>query len=229
MMEAHIQIADEIVGETLTPAERAPVLCEIVRKAESLQVRAVAVLFSDGVYKEKHGSWSAFCRAEFGWDDSYASRMCAAARMVLEGTPITTEAQARVLAKVDPDDRDEILEKAREESGGSEPTAAKIGEVIAGRAAPATGATGMLDDQRKVDEIVSALRSVLTMAKDLDPRGAGRWLNMPHFVADLKNAANALKHARPHGACDGGTHDAHCLCGGSGWLPKAVLERPKGE
>lgn len=228
-MEAHIQIADAIIGESLTPAERTPVLCEIVRKAESLQVRAVAVLFADGVYKEKHGSWSAFCRSEFGWDDSYASRMCTAARMVLQGTPITTEAQARVLSKADPDEREEILEKAREESGGSEPTAAKIGEVIASRSSSGEDDTDMLDDQRQIDEIVSALRAVLNMAKGLDPRGAGRWLNMPHFVADLKNAANALKHARPHGPCDGGKHDSHCLCGGSGWLPRAVLERPKGE
>jgi hypothetical protein len=229
-MSNHIQIADEIVGESLAPAERTPVLCEIVRKAESLQVRAVAVLYADGLFRETHGSWSAFCKSEFGWDDSYASRMASAARMILEGTSITTEAQARVLSKVDPDEREEVLEKAREKSGGSEPSASVISEVISSSKSDAVD-TDMLDDQRQVDEVIAALRAALNMAKALDPRGPGRWLNMPHFVSDLKNAANALKHARPHGPCDDGDgkHDKHCLCGGSGWLPKHVLERPKGE
>lgn len=226
-------IADEIVGSGLSPTERLPVLCEIVRKTESLQVRAIAVLLADKEYENSHGNWTSFCRSEFGWDDSYASRMRKAASMVLEGSSITTEAQARVLSKVDPEMREDILEKAREKSSGAEPSASMIASVIASsdddeESGDSESKSRMLTDQKEIDEIVAAMRDVLRKIKDLPKTGSGRWINMPHLVTDLKNAANALKHGRPHGPCDEwGPHDDKCLCGGSGWLPKHVLERPK--
>lgn len=222
-------IADEIVGSGLSPTERLPVLCEIVRKTESLQVRAIAVLLADGEYETSHGNWTSFCRSEFGWDDSYASRMRKAASMVLDGSTITTEAQARVLSKVDPERREEILEKAREKSAGAEPSASVIASVIADDDDDSEADDSrMLTDQKEIDAIISAMRDVLKKIKELPKNGSGRWINMPHIVADLKNAANALKHGRPHGPCDEwGGHGEKCLCGGTGWLPKHVLERPK--
>jgi hypothetical protein len=225
----HMTIAEEIVGGDLTPKERLPVLCEIVRKTESLQVRAISVLLADEEYVQTHGNWTSFCRAEFGWDDSYASRMKKAASMVLDGSTITTEAQARVLSKIDPDKREEILEKAREKTAGSEPSASVIASVIAeSDEEDAPHNSRMLTDQKEIDAVIAAMRDVLRKIKDLPKNGSGRWINMPHLVADLKNAANALKHGRPHGECDEwGKHDENCLCGGTGWLPKHVLERPK--
>ena len=227
----HIALADEIVGTSLTPSERLPVLCEIVRKTESLQVRAIAVLIADNQFEQTHGNWSAFCRSEFGWDDSYASRMRKAASMVLAGSTITTEAQARILSKIDPEQREQILERAREKVDG-EPSASVIASVIAeeGDDDESPHATRMLNDQKEIDAVIVAMRDVLRRIKDLPKNGSGRWINMPHLIADLKNAANALKHGRPHGPCDEWSkHDENCLCGGSGWLPKHVLERPKSE
>lgn len=221
-------IATEVVGTEMTAEQRLPVLCEIVRKTEQLQVRAIAVLFADGEFAKTHGSWTNFCRSEFNWDDSYASRMKTAAMMVLGGTTITNESQARALASVSPDKREEVLTKAREKAG-AEPSASQITQVI--RSEQDGGGDlpdGVTDAQDDIDDCISDLRAVLKKIKSLDPDTVGKWINIAHVAADLKSAADALKHARPHGKCDEwGTHGKNCLCGGNGWLPKHVLERPK--
>lgn len=224
-------IATEIVGSDMTADERLPVLCEIVRKTEHLQVRALAVLYADGEFEKSHGNWTAFCRAEFGWDDSYASRMRKAAEMVLGGVAITNESQARALAKVEPGRRNEVMEKARERFG-REPSGTQVSVVADSHDAIEAeyADASMRNAQDAVDEVVAMLRAALKAAKALPKDGAGRWINLPHVVTDLKNAAEAMKRARPHGPCDEwGKHDENCLCGGTGWLPKHVLERPKTE
>ena len=213
------------IPSDMTPAQRAPMLCEIIRKTEHLQIRAVAQLLSDGAYE---GSWSSFCKAEFGWDDSYASRMRSAARMFLDGTPITTEAQARVLASVEPEKRTEVIERAREANGGVEPSASDIRHAIGEEDESCD--SSMEADKAEIEAVLADLRSAMKKAKALAIKGAGRWLNHQHLMADIRNAANELKHAAPHGPCDEwGPHNENCLCGGSGWLPKHVLERPKQE
>lgn len=213
------------IPSDMTPSQRTPVLCEIIRKTEHLQIRAVAQLLSDAAYE---GSWSSFCKCEFGWDDSYASRMRSAAKMFLDGTPITTEAQARVLSSVEPEKRAEVIERAREANGGVEPSASDIRAVI-GEDDEEEGST-MAADKAAIESVLADLRSAMKKAKALPIKGAGRWLNQQHLMADIKNAASELKHAAPHGPCDEwGPHNENCLCGGSGWLPKHVLERPKQE
>lgn len=224
-----------LVPSNLTVAERQPILLEIIRKAEHLQIRAVAVLYADAQWKEDKGTWTGFCRSQFGWDDSYASRMKHAAQMVIEGSTITTEAQARALTAVEPSQRSAVLDAAREKSG-REPTASDISReasvsdedgVLSSSTCQAAGVT-MDDAANSIDDLVGRLRTVLRDAKALAKDGAGRWVNLPHLITDLKNAADALKHARPYGDCDeGGEHDANCLCGGTGWLPQHVLERPR--
>lgn len=230
-MSSITTIATEVVGGAMTPEERLPVLCEIVRKTESLQVRAIAVLYADKEYERTHGNWTAFCRMEFGWDDSYASRMKKAAEMVLDGVTITNESQARALATVEPKRRNEVLEKARDKFG-KEPSGSQVSITADAHDAVEEeyAQTSMKNAQDAIDEVVGMLRDALKAAKALRSDSAGRWINLPHLVTDLKNAAEALKRARPHGPCDEwGKHDANCLCGGTGWLPKHVLERPKAE
>lgn len=224
-----IQIAAEIVSPDLSPSDRFVVLIEIVKKTENLQVRAIAVLYADRVW-EVSGNWTKFCRDTFGWDDSYASRMKRASEMILSGSTVTTESQARVLAQIpDAIKREEVLARARE-SVGREPSNGDIADVI--DELQSESGVEQLDalknDQYRIDVVVELLREALREVKRLPTQGAGRWVNTPHIIADLKNAANALKHARPHGDCDeGGEHDVNCLCGGSKWLPQHVLERPR--
>lgn len=223
------KIAVEVIGDEMTVQERLPVLCEIVRKTEHLQVRAVAVLYSDREWENTHDTWTNFCRHEFNWDDSYASRMKKAAEMIIGGTTITNESQARALASVAPDKREEVLTKARDKAG-SEPSATQISAVIKEEQSDGDEPDGMSDAQDEIDNCISDLRAVLKRIKAIDAKRVGRWINMAHLVADLKSAADTLKHARPHAACDEwGKHDENCLCGGNGWLPKHVLERPKTE
>lgn len=225
----HSTMAIDVVGKDLDPSERLPILCEIVRKTEHLQVRAIAILFADESWKPA-GSWSAFCKSEFGWDDSYASRMKKAAQMVLSGVTITNESQARALSSVDPDDRNDVLEKARS-AFGAEPSSSQIQKSIMGID------DGDEDDQKldecesaqdEIDCILNDMRSLLKRIKALPKNGAGKWINMSHVIADMKTAADSIKHGRPHGPCDeDGPHDRNCLCGGLMWLPKNVLDRPK--
>lgn len=219
----------EIDAANYTPDERYPILCEIVKKTEHLQVRALAVLYADRLWIEEHGTWTAFCRSCFGWDDSYASRMKKAAEMVIGGTPVSTEAQARALSSVPAEQRNEVLAIARREKIGSEPSASDIRSVAEKFGPESVNSEDDMDEAKaEIDGCISALRDVLKRIKALDPKGAGRWVNMPHLIADLKSAAEALKHARPHGECDEwGAHGDNCLCGGTKWLPKHVLERPK--
>lgn len=226
-------IVNEVVGSSMSVEERFPVLCEIVKKTENLQVRALAILYADESWKDTHGTWTAFCRSEFGWDDSYASRMKKAAEMVLGGVTIVNESQARALASVLPEMRNEVLEKARK-TAGREPSAAQISMAerdIDGddRDDGEPRPVDMKPAQSDIDECLSDLRAVLKKIKSM-PGSSSRWINMPHLIADMKSAAEALKHARPHGPCDEwGKHDENCLCGGTGWLPKHVLERPRKE
>jgi hypothetical protein len=224
------KIAAEVVGNEMTTAERLPVLCEIVRKTEHLQVRAIAVLYADCEWENTHETWTNFCRHEFNWDDSYASRMKKAAQMIIGGTTITNESQARALATVSPDKREDVLGKARDKAG-SEPSATQISAVIKAEQAEGSALTdGMTEAQDEIDDCISDLRAVLKRIKALDPKNVGRWINLAHLIADMKSAADTLKHARPHAACDErGNHDASCLCGGNNWLPKHVIERPKSE
>ena len=223
-------LADELVGCQLTVSERFPILCEIVKKTETLQVRAIAVLFADESWKESHGTWTAFCRSEFQWDDSYASRMKRAAKMVIDGTSITTEAQARALASVPQEKRNEILDKCRDENG-SEPSASQIVEKHSEFHDDASESLSfeIEEAQAEIDQCIFDMRSLLKKIKAINPHKTGRWINMSHLIADLKSAAEALKHARPHGPCD--EHvvgDQKCICAGNGWLPKHVLDRPRG-
>jgi glycerol-3-phosphate cytidylyltransferase-like family protein len=221
-------LIQEVDAANYTPDQRYPILCEIVKKTEHLQVRALAVLYADRLWVEEHGTWTSFCRSSFGWDDSYASRMKKAAEMVLSGTPVSTEAQARALSSVPSEKRNEVLEKAREEKG-SEPSASDIRSVVEKFGPDAINAeSDMQDAQDDIDSCIADLRAVLKRIKSLPSKKSGRWINMPHLIADIKNAAEALKHARPHGKCDEwGNHSEDCLCGGTKWLPKHVLERPK--
>ena len=224
----HTTMAIDVLGQDMPTEDRLPILCEIIRKTEHLQVRAIAVLYADKSWKSR-GSWSAFCKSEFGWDDSYASRMKKAGLMVLSGVTITNESQARALATIDPDDRNDVLEKAREQFGG-EPSASQIQAVDRGEDNEDDGSS--LDEvesaKDEIDCILNDMRAILKRIKSLPKNGAGKWINMSHVIADMKTAADSIKHGRPHGPCDeDGPHDHNCLCGGLGWLPKNVIDRPK--
>ena len=225
-MQTHNEIILEIVGADMTVEERIPVLCEIVRKTEHLQVRAVALLWADEAWKP-HGSWTAFCRSEFGWDDSYASRIKKAAEMILDGTTITNEAQARALSTVPKEKRNDIMKAARD-ALGCEPSASQITRLADAEEDKAPKVCHLKDDQEDIDEIIKDLNDIMKRVKLLPVNAAGKWINLPHITSDIKNAVDALKHSRPHGACDEGpVHDEHCICGGTGWLPKSVLARAK--
>lgn len=84
---------------------------------------ALCQIRDDRLYRVEFGSFNEYCEARWGWSDNYARRLISAAEVVKTvpiGT-VSTESQARELAKVPADKRAKVLEKA-----GENPTAAEI-------------------------------------------------------------------------------------------------------
>jgi phage N-6-adenine-methyltransferase len=86
------------------------------------------------LYKLTHGSWESWCEDRWWGSKRSADRQIAAARMVHElgpglGPLVPTEAHARELARVDPEERAEVLGDASAAAGGV-PTTVHVREAV---------------------------------------------------------------------------------------------------
>jgi hypothetical protein len=79
------------------------------------------------LYRETHTTFEAYCRDRWGFTDRRARQLMEAAGIGTMVPEITTERQARELAKVEPAKRQEVVERAQEATGGKI-TAAAIRE-----------------------------------------------------------------------------------------------------
>lgn len=73
------------------------------------------------LYRESHDTFEAYCKERWGFSRVQAHRLIEASETVTAlpiGNKITTESQARELAKVEPDRRQEVIERATEATGG---------------------------------------------------------------------------------------------------------------
>jgi hypothetical protein len=85
------------------------------------------------LYRATHGTFEEYCRERWNISKAYAHRMIAAAEVVGNLSPIgdkaASESQIRPLAGLDPEDQRTVWEQAVEESGGEQPTAARVEDV----------------------------------------------------------------------------------------------------
>lgn len=79
------------------------------------------------LYRATHGTFEDYCREKWGMSDRRARQLMTAAEIGTMVPVVTTERQARELARVEPDRRQEVVEKASVATGGKI-TAAAIRE-----------------------------------------------------------------------------------------------------
>lgn len=88
---------------------------------------ALATMRDSRLYRETHATFEEFCREELGISDRRARQLMVAAEIGTTVPKITTESQARELARVEPEQRQAVIAKAQEATGGKI-TAAAIRE-----------------------------------------------------------------------------------------------------
>jgi hypothetical protein len=90
---------------------------------------ALSAIRDGRLYRESHTTFEAYCRERWGMSASRARQLCGASDVAKSVTMVTltTERQARELAKVEPAKRQEVVERAQEATGGKI-TAAAIRE-----------------------------------------------------------------------------------------------------
>lgn len=106
--------------------------------------KAFAIIKNRRLYRQSHSSFDAYVQERWGMSAAHAYRNIAAAQVVAalpEGAPVpSSESQARLLSRLEPEEQAEVWEEAVERSNGAPATAATVAEVMAerGHAVPAS-------------------------------------------------------------------------------------------
>lgn len=112
---------------------------------------ALAVIRDKRLYRATHDRWVDYCKERWGKDGSYCDRLVKAwevAKTLPIGSRPSNEAQARALRAVDPEEREQVVELAREQSGKEEPTAKDLmaaAAVVAGDDSATETSAGLID------------------------------------------------------------------------------------
>lgn len=131
------------MASELTTTERSTLReCERVierGQAEFIAVgQALATIKADRLYRQTHRTFDAYCRERWGFSKTQANRLVHASEVVAEMAPIGTkpanEAQARELARVPPEQREQTWQEYSEST--DKPTAAGLREHIERKAEP---------------------------------------------------------------------------------------------
>jgi len=184
------------------------------------------------LYMASHQNFADYVLARFGWTDRHARRLMSAAgtddsvRSHGSGDQpkLTTERQARALAKVPKRQRKAVLADA-----GDEPTEKSIAKAAAKSEAaddpkvkPKVAAA--MGEAVEFDELMSMVMATRKRLTALQETKLGAHLTQQVGI-DLKNVWHALKFARPYGPC-GYCNQRGCkACKGEGWWPRGIYEQ----
>lgn len=213
--------------------------------------RALAAIRDKTLYRFSHDSFEAFCKERWGFTRRRADQLIVAANVrtiVLTFYPDyqapTNEAQARELAKLDPDEQADAWVEATESVPEGEVTAAIVQEVVERRLAAVRGEEAepptepeeppvtldglgqVVEDETlanevfgRVDELKGLQRdiqSIRKQVKELAPQPIGAFIRLQQIDIDLKNVWAALKFSLPYAVVSDSEH---------GWLPKDHYDR----
>ena len=83
---------------------------------------SLAAIRDARLYRQTHDTFEAYCKERWGWSKQHAYQLiesAQAASTIVDKSAITKESQARELAKVEPQRRQEVIERATEATGGN--------------------------------------------------------------------------------------------------------------
>ena len=104
---------------TGTESRRLETIEAVIRRGQKTFVEigaALATIRDERLYRSDFSTFQEYCKERWSWDSNYARRLISAAEVV-QSVPIGTvssESQARELAKVEHSKREEVLAKAAE-------------------------------------------------------------------------------------------------------------------
>lgn len=139
--------------------------CERVIEAGKLTFievgSALCKIRDERLYLERgYGSFNEYCEERWDWGKSYVSRIITAADIAQKlpiGNSITTESQARELAKVPEAKREEVIKKASEGGKLTAKSIAKAAETPQEETAPASEASNQ-PEEPTAHEVLAALK-----------------------------------------------------------------------
>jgi len=211
---------------------------------------AIRAIKDGRLYRASHKTFEAYCEAKFGMSKSRARQLIQASAiteqlpsvLVTIGNQIN-ERQARELAKVEPEKRVEVLEKAQNTAKvtGKPVTAKAIKEAAAEVVAPPkpkgppkidTDKAGRIVTDQSVkdalaqtawfEDIATRLHAIKRAVIDQAALPIGRELRTQDIERSIKDAVAAVRWAMPHTTC--GMKDckkgSKC-CDGSRWVNEA--------
>ena len=169
-----------------------------------------------------HETFDSYCKESFQFGANYGRKLIKSADIAKE-FDVPNENVARAVNRVPADDRQEVVDMARERQ--SDLTAAIIEDMhdeLKQRRDPAPAGP---PSAVKFDEARQMLIRVGHLLNELSQAPNGQYLAMTHIKADLKNAYSAISQAVPTHQCYacGGTGCE--LCKGLGWIPSDMWDR----
>jgi hypothetical protein len=216
-------------------------------------------IYDNELFLCKHASWEEFCKETYKFGTARARQLMAAWKVTgtIGSESITNERQARAIADVPEDQREQVIEVAKAEgkvTSGSIARAAK--KVVADPAEPTPAIEldcegyplpedtlerwGKRNQIKELMQQVSNIKSAVKAAFEAK-EWIGNNINLQSLSADLSQAYSTLKHCMPYAVCTScsGIRSNKCtFCKGTGLLsefswnniaPKEIKElRKKG-
>lgn len=198
---------------------------------------ALAAIRDGKLYRETHKTFDAYCGERWKFTRQRAQQLIEAAVVVEELSTmvdkITTERQARELARVPEDQRESVLDLAEEKADGKPVTAAAIrqaaAEVLEAEPEieePQTVEDRMYEANKTLGALAGELMAIVKRAEEIDnPHFTdAKHGRLESFKAHVRSAAGTLKSAKGAGVCTycDGKWCKHCLQ--TGYLTKSALE-----
>ena len=128
---------------TVPESQRLRSLEVVISKGKNMFMEvgcALAEIRDSKLYRTTHKSFEDYCREKWGWSKTHCNRLIEASAVVADlapiGVKVTSESQARELARVEPERRVEVVTKAKEKADAEQRsmTARDITEAAAQKA-----------------------------------------------------------------------------------------------
>ena len=185
---------------------------------------ALASIREKKLYRAEHDTFEAYCKQRWGFSSSRARQLVAAAEVVKEFPQVSNERQARVVASVPEEQREEVVSAAAEIAGNEKPSSADYEQArkrVANKSVTA-GNEKLEDAKSSFAAMSKELALVNEMFETLLDSPHAAFLVAGEVRADLKNLRQQVKFAAPHGVCPECNGKGCDTCRQQGWVSVGV-------